>query len=111
MLPVCESWEDHLWAHLNAIFEDRIDQIVAHSSVPPTYFARTSFKTSLEPTAKDLAMAFDALLQRPGRVGTEARHPLRMTIACVAQDELSRLFQDFVSTMEQSGGDLDPEFV
>lgn len=113
VLPVCESWEDHLWAHINALFESRIDNILALPNAPSTYFSHdpsfSSASASVATNNKDLAGVFDGLLQRAGRVGTEARHPLRMAVACMAQDQLSRLFQEFVSQMERSAGDLDPQ--
>ncbi|OAV92341.1 hypothetical protein PTTG_02260 [Puccinia triticina 1-1 BBBD Race 1] len=28
VLPVCYSWEDHIWCHINAIFENQVDQIL-----------------------------------------------------------------------------------
>ena len=26
MLPACETWEDHVWAHVQSRMEDRIEQ-------------------------------------------------------------------------------------
>ncbi|MBW0519553.1 hypothetical protein O181_059268 [Austropuccinia psidii MF-1] len=28
VLPVCHTWEDHIWCYINSIFEDQVDQIL-----------------------------------------------------------------------------------
>lgn len=116
VLPVCESWEDHLWAHINALFEDRIDHFLALPSTPNSYFAHEADFTanntnssSSKSEPKDLARVFDSLLQRSGRVGEEARHPFRIVVACIAQEQLAKLFQEFVWQMEKTAADLEPE--
>ncbi|KAA1083694.1 Nucleoporin nup84 [Puccinia graminis f. sp. tritici] len=44
VLPVCYTWEDHIWCHINAIFENQVDQILesnqlgyywSHGALPP----------------------------------------------------------------------------
>lgn len=44
VLPVCYTWEDYLWCHINSIFENEVDRILessqsgyywAHKSLPP----------------------------------------------------------------------------
>ncbi|KAJ1649348.1 Nucleoporin nup84, partial [Dispira simplex] len=32
LLPVCETWEDYLWAYYTAIMENRVDQYLEHRS-------------------------------------------------------------------------------
>ncbi|KAJ2349378.1 Nucleoporin nup84, partial [Coemansia sp. RSA 2618] len=59
----CESWEDFVWAHVNAMIEARIDRGISgtnrlYAPAPATSFAHVQ---SRHPQAADMAQVFDSI--------------------------------------------------
>ncbi|KAI9193582.1 nuclear pore protein 84/107 [Polychytrium aggregatum] len=77
-IPVCESWEDHVWAYIRALLEAKCDEALAQiPQIPGIYddqlpmfvphFSGTLEKVLIDMTRSDITA-----------LSTSARHPMRM---------------------------------
>lgn len=62
VLPVCRTWEDHVWCYVNALFEDEVDRILWNAK-DGYYWAHGSLAPSS--TGKDVAMVEDVFTAPP----------------------------------------------
>ncbi|KAJ2416450.1 Nucleoporin nup84 [Coemansia sp. RSA 2530] len=60
---VCEGWDDHLWAHVNALIEARVDRTILDSALlyTPAQTAALGHIPSRYMPARDLSQVIDAL--------------------------------------------------
>ncbi|CAH7674552.1 107-domain-containing protein [Phakopsora pachyrhizi] len=131
VLPVCSSWEDHIWCHINSIFEKEVDRIIessqmgyywSHGCLPSEIDESQKGKESSEannfmdvnqpqPDIK-LAMnsAFDKVLRSENQpLAESARNPFHVAQMWLAIDKTNDLLETFASRLQSTGEDLPRE--
>ena len=117
VLPVCESWEDHLWAHVNALLEAQIDRLLGDKT---NYYLSTydtlemPFNSSLssedrrtdKPVPQAMQDIFNALLAEP-KLRLEARSPFHVAQSWIILNRTNDLLISFVGKLEESADMLD----
>ena len=119
MLPVCKSWEDHLWVRINALLEEEIDSILlekeqqgnylldaANSDAPFATTSATKGKGARRDIPKAMQDIFNALLAEPA-LKIDARSPFHVAQSWIILDRTNDLLNSFVSKLEASSGELD----
>lgn len=129
VLPVCSSWEDHVWVRINALFEESVEAGLWTSSE-----GRFWSRGSVDPinSAKSLDVE-DALLGTIAKTGTDiqnelkniferilkadrvelsqsAKNPFHLSQTYLILGNISDLLTDFVDRLESSAHEMDPEF-
>lgn len=72
VLPVCEGWEDHLWARVNSLLETTIDQelVDAHSSGEGSFYPKPTMGENEQ--RKDIRIELENIfdvMAKKGRAG------------------------------------------
>lgn len=117
VLAVAKSWEDHLWARINALIEVQIDAILEKAE--DNYFQSSAAgqQEAQEPSATERQLAknpipetlqtiFNGLLAEQ-KLHNEARSPFHVAQSWVVLNRISDLLDSFASKLEQSNTDLD----
>ncbi|BGP17798.1 hypothetical protein JCM10213_001701 [Rhodosporidiobolus nylandii] len=126
VLPVCSTWEDVIWAHLNGLFEAHIE---AGLAVSPSgrYWQRGSVadvdaKAALDPEDKllgaavtkpirqELEATFDRLTrsEKPD-LALAAKNPFHLSQAYLIVGKIGALIETFVERLEVQAPDTEPE--
>lgn len=117
VLAVAQSWEDHLWARINALIEVQIDSILEKAE--DNYFQSSAASQQeaqeLSPSEKELAKKpvsqtlqaiFNNMLAEQ-KLHAEARSFFHVAQSWVILNRLSDLLKSFASQLEQSNDVLD----
>lgn len=129
VLPVCTSWEDYVWVHLNALFEEHIEVGLASSS--EGRFWNRGAQKSVGPVANvldnedplfgsstvkgsEIRNELEGLFERvrkleQGDLSASSRHPFRVSQTHLIVDKVEELFNTFVDRMEQAAEDTEPQ--
>lgn len=129
VLPVCTTWADVLWAHVNAQFESRVEALLWTSS-EGRYFSRGSTAPFEGPNAAkidtndplfgtvgkgltvhaELEQVFDALARtEKGQVGIEARNPFCVSQTYLILGKIGDMVEVFVERLESAADETEPE--
>lgn len=119
VLPVCETWEDHLWVHISALLEQGVEDgleleaargngafWVNGATVPTPSSAPVRTEES---TKKELASIFDGLLKGTKLGG--GKDPFHVSQTYLILGNINALFENFLTRIEALGEELDPECV
>lgn len=122
VLPVCTSWEDHVWTHINALFESHIEYGLSNSTDgrfwSTQFLGGTSGKEEAligsagrgVPIKNELEGIFDRLM-RGGELALEAKNPFRVSQSFLIVGKLNDLFNNFVERLEVAARETEPECV
>lgn len=112
VLPVCRSWEDHLWARVNALLEAEIDGILGRSG---NYFQSLD-TTQLQPIEsgsrqqQSIPQAMqdtcNTLLKDP-KLQQDAKHLFRVAQSWIILNRINDLLTSFVTRLDESADALD----
>lgn len=127
VLPVCSSWEDVVWAHLNALFESHVEAGLA-SSPAGRYWQSSSVapldsKTPLDPEdplfgsaaqgkaiRQELEHVFEKLLRSDkADLAASAKDPFHVSQAYLVIGKIDELLNAFVERIEAAATDTEPE--
>ncbi|KAM0749487.1 nuclear pore protein 84/107 [Meredithblackwellia eburnea MCA 4105] len=129
VLPVCQSWEDHIWVYLNALFESRIEAAL-HLSSEGRYWIRGSVapiqSTTLDAEdplfgsaardvtgtgiKRELEGIFDRLLRlEGGELAESAKDPYHVAQTHLIVGQVGGLVETFVERLEGAATETDPE--
>lgn len=129
VLPVCNSWEDHVWAHVNALLESNVEAGLASSSEGRFWSRGTVDPIGLfaphpdgndavlnskagGSVRKELEGVFDRLLRNDkGELGQAARSPFHVSQTFIILGNINDLFTTFVDRLEAAAADTEPESV
>ncbi|GAA5961845.1 hypothetical protein JCM8115_001441 [Rhodotorula mucilaginosa] len=128
VLPVCSTWEDVVWVHVNSLCESRIEAGLA-SSPAGRYWQRNSVaplnaKSTLDP--EDPLIGPSAASGRPLRAELEemfenlirseqpelavaAKNPFRVAQAYLITGKIGSLLETFVDRLEVAAADTEPD--
>jgi nuclear pore complex protein Nup107 len=128
VLPVCTSWEDVVWTHVNALFESHVEAGLWSSS-EGRFWSRGSVK-SIENSKLDVEDAllgsagrgasvrgelqaiFDRMLRiEKGELAMSAKNPFHVSQTYLIIGKISDLFTTFVDRLEQAAMETEPEWV
>lgn len=130
VLPVCSSWEDVVWAHINSLFESHIEAGLA-SSPAGRYWQRESVAPMKEkapldpedpligpaaasgrPVRDELEDMFEKLVRsdKP-ELSMAAKNPFRVAQAYLIVGKVGNLLETFVERLEAAAADTEPEYV
>ncbi|TIC27779.1 nuclear pore protein 84/107 [Wallemia mellicola] len=109
VLPVCNSWEDHLWARVNALMERKIDDSLKKTGGYWYDNVDTVKAQEGEQVAEDLEGIFEEILKLGGDVGNSAHNPFRITQTNVMLERTSHLLTNFASQIQQTASMLSPD--
>lgn len=117
VLAVAQSWEDHLWARINALIEVQIDAILEKAE--DNYFqtsaagqrdaqelTSTEKQLAKNPIPQTLQTIFNNLLAEQ-KLHAEARSPFHVAQSWIILNRISDLLNSFASKLEQSNDELD----
>lgn len=128
VLPVCTSWEDVVWTHVNALFESQVEAGLWTSS-EGRFWSRGSVK-ELEAAASkldnedpllgsagrgasvrsELEIIFDKMLKaEKGELAAAARNPFHISQSYLIVNKISELLTTFVDRLEQQVMETEPE--
>ncbi|BGP25923.1 hypothetical protein JCM10295v2_004866 [Rhodotorula toruloides] len=127
VLPVCATWEDVVWAHLNSLFESHVEAGLA-SSPWGRYWQRSSVapldpKTPLDPEdplfgsaaqgkaiRQELEQVFEKLLRSDkADLAASAKNPFHVSQAYLVIGKIDELLNAFVERIEAAATDTEPE--
>jgi nuclear pore complex protein Nup107 len=128
VLPVCSTWEDVVWAHLNSLFESHIE---AGLAVSPSgrYWQQGSVaalpskpdldpeddllgKAISKPVRQELEQVFERLVRSDKAVlAAAAKNPFHLSQAYLIVGKLGELIETFVERLEAAAADTEPECV
>ncbi|GAA5990105.1 hypothetical protein JCM10908_005823 [Rhodotorula pacifica] len=128
VLPVCSSWEDVVWAHVNSLFESHIEAGLA-SSPAGRYWQRNSVaplntKATLDPEdpligpaaasgrplRAELEEVFENLIRSDqADLSAAAKNPFRVAQAYLITGKVGNLLETFVDRLEVAAVDTEPE--
>lgn len=126
VLPVCETWEDYLWVHVNSLLEQEIDNILERNA-NTNYFLSSSSAASEEisasPTSEKeqeqkqhksvpqaLQNIFNSLLAEP-KLRLDARSPFHVAQSWIILNKTNDLLNTFVTKLEENAESLDEPYV
>ncbi|KAJ3194587.1 Nucleoporin nup84 [Irineochytrium annulatum] len=90
VLPVCKTWEDHVWAHYNALVEQTVEENLTKIPRPCDTNDVLSVRTPRE--AKLPMEVFDGLLRHPSQeIRSEAAHPFRIVQTLLILGQMDEL--------------------
>lgn len=129
VLPVCSTWEDVVWAQLNALFESHVEAGLA-SSPSGRYWQRSSVapldpKMPLDsedplfgsaaqgkPIRQELEQVFEKLLRSDkADLAASAKNPFHVSQAYLVIGKIDELLNAFVERIEAAATDTEPECV
>lgn len=130
VLPVCTSWEDHVWTHVNALFEANVEAGLWSSS-EGRFWNRGADKSvkanGVELDAEDALLGsagrgatvrnelegiFNRLLRlEKGDLALAAKNPFHVSQTYLIVGKINDLFTTFVDRLEQSAMETEPESV
>ncbi|KAJ2481322.1 Nucleoporin nup84 [Coemansia sp. RSA 2131] len=100
VLAVCVTWDDFVWAHVNAVIEMRMDQglrgACVYEQAPATSFAHVQSRRTC---AADMTQVFDIVESLDARVQSEARDPLRRLQRALATDTFAEYVAQFAQAL------------
>lgn len=130
ILPVCTSWEDHVWVHVNALLEASIEANLSSSS-EGRFWSQGEIKsvdvvndrkrldgedTLLGAVGQgasvrgELEKIFDRMLRlEKGDLAQAAKNPFHVSQTYLIIGRINDLFTTFVERLEQSAGETEPE--
>lgn len=127
VLPVCTSWEDIVWTHVNALFEANVEAGLWASS-EGRYWSRGAVKAiggdigidSEDPLVsaaagpggvrRQLEALFDRLMRADKMdVAMAAKNPYHVSQSYLIVDKISELFTSFVDRLEVAATETEPE--
>ncbi|GAA5832428.1 hypothetical protein JCM11251_006451 [Rhodosporidiobolus azoricus] len=127
VLPVCTTWEDVVWAHLNSLFEAHIE---AGLSASPSgrYWQRGSVapvdpKAALNAedellgggaTTKPIRQELESVFERLTRsdkadLAAAAKNPFHLSQAYLIVGKINQLIETFVERLESAAPETEPE--
>ncbi|KAK4051974.1 Nucleoporin nup84 [Microbotryomycetes sp. JL221] len=128
VLPVCTTWEDIVWAHVNSLFEANVETGLWKSSqgrywsrrsvapletdvfnrdVDDPLFGRIGAQTSVK---SELESIFDRLLKTDkGDLGMSAKNPFHVSQTYLIVNRVSDLFTTFVERLEHAANETEPD--
>ncbi|SCV74874.1 BQ2448_7903 [Microbotryum intermedium] len=131
VLPVCSSWEDIVWVHVNSLFEAHVESGLWHSSSgrywshgsvqPIDDSTKRGVKSTIDPEDALLAPAakgirselesiFDRLLKlERGDVAQASKNPYRVSQTYLIVGKIGDLLTTFVERLEVAAQDTEPE--
>jgi nuclear pore complex protein Nup107 len=123
VLPVCETWEDYLWVHVNSLLEQEIDSIL-ESNANTNYFLSSSSAASEEISASSseqqptehksvpqaLQNIFNMLLSEP-KLRLDSRSPFHVAQSWIILNKTNDLLNTFVTKLEENAESLDEPYV
>jgi nuclear pore complex protein Nup107 len=115
VLPVCSTWEDHVWANVNALFEDRVEKALLRSK-------DGSYWNKLDPPRADAGMdvddqsgvselaikeslqeIFDGLLaSKREDLRLSARDPFHVAQAWIVRGKINDLLSHYVQRLDRN---------
>ncbi|KAI9627328.1 hypothetical protein H4Q26_017426 [Puccinia striiformis f. sp. tritici PST-130] len=124
VLPVCYTWEDHVWCHINSIFEHQVDRILesnqlgyywTHGALPPSNNNEQDasddelITASLQPRNTDRQI----IPQRSNEdeqtsLAESARNPFHVAQMWLAIDKINDLFTSFADRLRTASEDFTP---
>lgn len=113
VLPVCRSWEDHVWAHINARIEARIDRRLFELGgfwADEFGVAERGDGEAEGARGAGLEDVFQQVMKtdRDG-VATAAKDPYRMAMMYVILGRTNELFFAFAQSLDGLKGQVSPE--
>ncbi|KAJ1744474.1 Nucleoporin nup84, partial [Coemansia sp. RSA 2523] len=100
VLTVCVTWNDFVWAHVNAVIEMRMDHglrgACVYEQAPATSFAHVQSRRTC---ATDMAQVFDIVESLDGCVQNEARDPLRRLQRALATNTFAEYVEEFAQAL------------
>lgn len=127
VLPVCSSWEDNVWAHVNALLEESVEaglwsssegrfwsrntvHAIQSSALPVEDASLGTTPKSGAELRQELASIFDRILKTErGDLGNSAKNPFRVSQTYLIVGNVAELFTTFVDRLEASAVDTEPE--
>ncbi|KAJ2723796.1 Nucleoporin nup84 [Coemansia sp. Benny D115] len=103
VLLVSESWEDYVWAYVNTMIEEQIDQGIRDASVlyAPAQNTSLSHIQSKYPPVGSVDGVFDALLgHESGLLRQEAARPFHALQTALIKNAFGAYVQDFATRLE-----------
>ncbi|GAA5981394.1 hypothetical protein JCM11641_005306 [Rhodosporidiobolus odoratus] len=126
VLPVCSTWEDVVWAHLNSLFESHLEAGLAAS--PSGRFwqrgtvAPADPKAALDPedelvgraVTKPVRQELEAVFERLIRsdkpdLAMAAKNPFHLSQAYLIVGKIGELIETFVERLEAAAPETEPE--
>lgn len=127
---MCTSWEDHVWTHINALFEANVEAGLWSSS-EGRFWNRGAAKSvkanGVELDAEDALLGsagrgatvrnelegiFDRMLRlEKGDLALAAKNPFHVSQTYLIVGKINDLFTTFVDRLEQSAMETEPELV
>ncbi|KAJ2827053.1 Nucleoporin nup84 [Coemansia sp. 'formosensis'] len=95
---VCDGWDDHLWAHVNALIESHVDRAIADSTLlyTPAQAAAMGHAPSRYVPARDLSHVLDALASHDSpALRHAAAEPFRRLQSAVIVDSFPAYLTEF----------------
>ncbi|GAA6058971.1 hypothetical protein JCM10212_001681 [Sporobolomyces blumeae] len=128
VLPVCTSWEDVVWAHLNSLFESHLEASLSLSQ-SGRYWTRTPPSVAPAPDKLDSEDPLFGSLTQPGTgirnqlegvfekllksekhdLQAAAKNPFHVSQMYLIVDKIGQLLETFVERLELAAGDTEPE--
>lgn len=109
VIPVCDSWEDHLWARVNALMERKIDDSLKKTGGYWYDTIDNANSPESEPVAENLEAIFEEILKLGGSVGNSAHNPFRITQTNVMLERTNHLLTNFASQIPQTAQMVSPD--
>ncbi|SCZ87891.1 BZ3500_MvSof-1268-A1-R1_Chr2-3g05359 [Microbotryum saponariae] len=131
VLPVCSSWEDIVWVHVNSLFEAHVESGLwqsssgrywSHGSVQPIdNSTNRGAKSTIDPEdvliapaargiRSELESIFDRLLKlERGDVAQASKNPYRVSQTYLIVGKIGDLLTTFVERLEVAAQDTEPE--
>lgn len=130
VLPVCTSWEDHVWTHVNALFEANVEAGL-WASAEGRYWSRGAIKSVELGTARldvedpllgsagrgvsvrtELEDVFDRMLKRgAGDLEDSANDPYHVAQTHLIVGQVDSMLRTFVDRLEQAALETSQEYV
>ncbi|KAI8325119.1 nuclear pore protein 84/107 [Martensiomyces pterosporus] len=98
VILVCESWEDYVWAYVNAMIETCIDKGIKNENTLYTPAPSTSFShvQSRYPPIRDMKQVFDALATHESALlRQESSEPFHRLQSAIVLDTLPAFIDDY----------------
>ncbi|GAA5904143.1 hypothetical protein JCM6882_003958 [Rhodosporidiobolus microsporus] len=127
VLPVCATWEDIVWAHLNSLFEAHIEAGLS-VSLSGRYWQRGSVapvdpKAALNAedellaggaTTKPIRQELESVFERLTRsdkpdLAAAAKNPFHLSQAYLIVGKINQLIETFVERLESAAPETEPE--
>lgn len=126
VLPVCTSWEDVVWTHVNALFEANVEaglwtspegRFWSRGSVKELEVSKLDLEDPLLGSAgrganvrSELEGIFDKMLRTDkGDLAMSAKNPFHVSQTYLIVNKISELLTTFVDRLEQAAMDTEPE--